>query len=641
LGDWTKKTLNFLKSDNHAIQNLKRVAGIASLIIGLYALLFSWQSWREEKSNQLQEFATIMELGSKAIDAYLMQLQNGLLTLSAQLTEAGDPVDLDRAFILLKRFKEARPELINVTFISPEGQILLTAKTPPGLDHPSLAQQPSFMRYRDELQQGQAVSTGRPLIGMVSNLLIIPLRHSLRNPQGQVTAIVSINLSVELLQNFWKEAPITKKAALGLMRDDGFLISRYPVPDRLPPEEIYGKPRTGALIRTLQRENFPISGFVEGPSSLDGTDFLTAFRRLPHFPVTLFIAMPQSEIHAAWWKKVRWVYLWMSFLIIGGGLAYRFAVHRQRAWDRELHHVAATLRESEQRLQWVLEGSNDGFWDWNLATGHVLFSRRWVEMLGYSLEKIEPQISSWEKLVHPDDWPYCQAALQAHFAGETLLYQTEHRMRAKNGEWLWVLDRGKVMVRDAEGRPLRMAGTHTDITERKKMEEALQERASHDALTGLFNRRSLNEALPRELHRCRRNGEPLTVAMLDLDHFKHFNDAYGHEAGDLVLQAVGELLHRSLRASDMACRYGGEELTVVMPGFALDDARSRLDEVRQAIMGLRLRYRNDELPAITVSIGVAQAVDQETDAIALLGRADAALYQAKEQGRNRVVAMGD
>lgn len=190
--------MDFSKSDNHSIQNLKRVAGIASIIVILYALLFSWQSWREEKSNQLQEFATIMELGSKAIDAYLTQLQNGLLTLSKQLTETGDSIDLDRAFILLKRFKEARPELINVTLINPDGQILLTAKTPPSLDHPSLAQQPSFMRYRDELQQRQAVSTGRPLIGMVSNLLIIPLRRSIRNSQGQVTAIVSANLTVGL-----------------------------------------------------------------------------------------------------------------------------------------------------------------------------------------------------------------------------------------------------------------------------------------------------------------------------------------------------------------------------------------------------------------------------------------------------------
>lgn len=174
------------KSDQHSIQNLHRVAGIASLIIGFYALLFSWQSWRDEKSDHLHEFATIMELGSKAIDAYLTQLQDGLLALSKQLTATGDPINLDRAFILLKAFKETYPDLINLTLIDPQGQILLTAKTPPGMDHSSLAQQPSFMRYRDELQQGQAVSLGRPLIGADSHVFITPFRHSIRNQQGHV-----------------------------------------------------------------------------------------------------------------------------------------------------------------------------------------------------------------------------------------------------------------------------------------------------------------------------------------------------------------------------------------------------------------------------------------------------------------------
>lgn len=181
-------------------------------------------------------------------------------------------------------------------------------------------------------------------------------------------------------------------------------------------------------------------------------------------------------------------------------------------------------------------------------------------------------------------------------------------------------------------------GLARDITERKRLQEALQEQAIRDPLTGLFNRRYLDETLPRELSRCQRSGEPLAVAMLDLDHFKHFNDVYGHEAGDRVLRMISLSLRQSLRASDIACRYGGEELTVVMPGSSLEDAQDRLDQVRKAIQQLHLRYRAGELPMITVSIGVAAAAAEEIDATLLLGRADAALYQAKEQGRNRLVA---
>ncbi|MBK8755352.1 MAG: diguanylate cyclase [Candidatus Competibacteraceae bacterium] len=173
-----------------------------------------------------------------------------------------------------------------------------------------------------------------------------------------------------------------------------------------------------------------------------------------------------------------------------------------------------------------------------------------------------------------------------------------------------------------------------------KLQEALREQAIHDVLTGLFNRRYLDETLPRELRRCQRSGEPLAVAMLDLDHFKGFNDTYGHEAGDAILRTVGELLWRSLRAGDLACRYGGEELTLILPGATADQARTRLDGLRQAIMQLRLLYQGSELPAITVSIGIAVAGQWETNATALLGRADAALYRAKESGRNRVMIAG-
>lgn len=180
-------------------------------------------------------------------------------------------------------------------------------------------------------------------------------------------------------------------------------------------------------------------------------------------------------------------------------------------------------------------------------------------------------------------------------------------------------------------------GLVRDITERKRMQEALREQAIHDPLTGLFNRRYLDEILPHELSRRQRSGEPLTAAMLDLDHFKHFNDAYGHEAGDGVLRAAGDLLRRSLRASDLACRYGGEELTIILPGSTFEDAWTRLDSLRQAIMQMHIPYRDGELPAITVSIGVAAARAEET-ATALLGRADAALYRAKGQGRNCMAA---
>lgn len=123
-------------------------------------------------------------------------------------------------------------------------------------------------------------------------------------------------------------------------------------------------------------------------------------------------------------------------------------------------------------IRQLIEASNDGFWDWNIETGAVYFSDRWAGMLGYRRDEIEPHVRSWERLVHPDDLPRVTQVLQAHLDGKTPLYETEHRLRAKNGEWRWILDRGRVVARAADGRPLRAAGAHIDITDRKRFEAA-------------------------------------------------------------------------------------------------------------------------------------------------------------------------
>lgn len=169
------------------------------------------------------------------------------------------------------------------------------------------------------------------------------------------------------------------------------------------------------------------------------------------------------------------------------------------------------------------------------------------------------------------------------------------------------------------------------------LRETLRKEAIHDPLTGLFNRRYLEETLSLELKNHQRNGEPLTVAMLDLDNFKSFNDEYGHEAGDYLLREVGSLLQRSLRGGDIACRYGGEEFTVILTGSTLENALPRLESIRESIMNLLVKYRGRALRKVTTSGGIAEARPNETDHAGLLRRADMALYKAKLEGRNRII----
>lgn len=143
--------------------------------------------------------------------------------------------------------------------------------------------------------------------------------------------------------------------------------------------------------------------------------------------------------------------------------------------DVSLQHAAKEkLRQSEERLKYALEGSNDGLWDWNIQTGVMYFSDRFAQMVGYEPDELVPNLNTWENLIHPEDRPAVQTALQEHLEGKRPLYEMEHRIRTKGGQWLWVLDRGKVVQRDEAGNPLRITGIHTDLTARKKIEQALQ-----------------------------------------------------------------------------------------------------------------------------------------------------------------------
>jgi diguanylate cyclase (GGDEF)-like protein/PAS domain S-box-containing protein len=315
----------------------------------------------------------------------------------------------------------------------------------------------------------------------------------------------------------------------------------------------------------------------------------------------------------------------------------------------ERKQAQEALREAETRWQFALEGSGDGVWDWNVQSNHVFYSRQWKSMLGYKEDEIGNSPNEWTKRIHPDDLYNVEEELAKHYAGQTPVYISEYRILCKDGTYKWVLDRGKVVQWVKDNTPLRFIGTHTDITQQKlterqlrgqlneieQLQDELRQQALHDPLTGLFNRRHLTETLERELSRVRREEKPTSIVIMDIDLFKKVNDNYGHQVGDKFLIAIADLLRKQVRGSDIACRYGGEEFLLILPGITAQDALKRAEELCEMCREIRIPQGKKDL-SVTISMGVATFPTHATSVDELLIKADKALYHSKQSGRNRV-----
>ncbi|HRD32357.1 MAG TPA: PAS domain S-box protein [Fimbriimonadaceae bacterium] len=456
-------------------------------------------------------------------------------------------------------------------------------------------------------------------------------------------------------------------------------------------------------------------------------------------------------------------------------------------------HNEQRLAESEQRWNFALEGSGAGVWDWKIADSTLFLSRQWKNILGYAMDELPDDFKVWETHMHPEDRAAWFSDLEAHLQGNTEMLSTIVRMRHRNGHYLWCHDRGKVVARDFEGRPLRMIGMVTDITEQKVAEqqviesearfrsaidalregfmlqesngnirmsnpqaadmfdvelsdllgdklesilaqavteeglpflpsefptvialkeargvhnviiglndgnqvkwlevnaepiflpnaktpyaavalimdvtdrrqaeefimlqmsqlnetqlalearsaeletanERLTKLADTDGLTGLMNHRRFQEELEKQLDSAQAKTVPVSVALLDVDHFKQFNDTFGHLEGDEVLRSVARILKEAIGNRGTVARYGGEEFIVLLPDAKAVDAISIMEEAREAIASYNWTHR-----LITVSVGVETCTSASChDRIAFVNSADQALYASKNAGRNRV-----
>jgi len=287
----------------------------------------------------------------------------------------------------------------------------------------------------------------------------------------------------------------------------------------------------------------------------------------------------------------------------------------------------------ETDFQFLAEHSLDIICRASLDRTLVYISPSSIHVLGWQPDDMTGKPAS--EFIHPEDLPVLGEALASE------KHSVVVRMKKKDGSFAWMENRAHLVRDGVTGEPTEWVVMMRDISDRKAYEEKLSALAHTDSLTGLANRRAFDEALNREWKRTLREGSQISLLLLDIDHFKRFNDQFGHQVGDDCLRAVASATARAVRSTDLVARYGGEEIAIILIGTGSSDAINVAEKIRRAVEELQLSHDFSATTAskITVSVGVATALSRDGGTMrmpeCLLQAADAALYKAKHLGRNR------
>jgi len=605
--------------------NLRFGFNLAFLSLIIFVLVFSWTSWQSDKQEEADQLSLLAELGGKSTNSYFAHFESNLGVLSQQILDADGTLNLEHVRLLLTRFRESNSEIANVNIADLSGQVLVSAVGTSETALPNIGAQSDFILARKVMLKGQTFLISRPIFGAIVKKWVIPIRYGVRDKTGKLRYILNAPLPLSTQQSFWRSLYLPQNTQMGLLGDDGYLLSIYPPPQQANIDKIYGKIRTGALAILLRQQHFPKRGVAEGYNSVAHANYNFAYYRLPNHPITFLVATPVSNLRAKWWKHNQPFY-WLTIIFSMGGFAiYYWMVRRNTRWEAE-------WKQQEEKFRSVYESSHDaiillseqGFIDCNQRTLEVFGMTTKAEFLACSLSDLSLPLQ-------PDEQNAASAAnAQIMAAFKEGSNRFEWVCRRKNGE-----DFPAEIVLSAfdfAGKRVLQATVH-DITDRKAAQDQVEFLAYHDVLTGLPNRLLAKDHFELAVSFAARENTKVAVVFLDLDNFKIINDSLGHGIGDALLKVVATRLKKCLRDTDTLSRQGGDEFLIVLSAMPDLDAVGHAVEKILAQMLDTFYIEGNEL-SNSLSIGIAVYPDDGKDYDTLLKKADMAMYQSKEAGRN-------
>ncbi|QOZ47296.1 diguanylate cyclase [Bradyrhizobium sp. CCBAU 53340] len=589
-----------------------------------------WREWAARDAvlkGAETEMANVARSLTQHAEDSLDLLDSGVVGVVSRLEMDGTgPSTIAKLGKVLEARKTAVARIHSLAIIDDQGNWL----TSPGTIASTLSDD-TFFRHH-QLSPKRDAYVGHPVKSVLDGQSVVTLSRRFNKPDGSFGGVVLATISAGYLSHFYEQFEIGRNSSVALVHGDGLIIARNPNNERFVGRSVADAP----LFRdpSLQRP----SGAYRFKSPLDGAQRVSFFKRSGRYPLLVLATVDQDELLAPWRaaaiSRMLYVVALVMLIAIIGAVLVRQLQRGQR--------MAAALVEKEAHFRLLAEGSSD------MVTRIGLDERlRYVSPSSNRVVGWRPnQLIGTDALagIHPEDRPHVQAIVDAMKRGDMdearLTYRNVHRQKSE----VWLESTMRVTRKD-NGTVDGVVAISRDITEQKNLETRLETLAIEDSLTGLANRRRFDERLKEEWARAYRDRSSLGLLMIDVDHFKSYNDEYGHPAGDACLRVVAKVIAAEVqRTGDLAARYGGEEFAMLLPNTDAAGCARVGERIRSAVHDAGLVHASNPAACVTLSVGGAAcrpAFERTAGTDSLVEAADQALYAAKDGGRDRLMMSGE
>jgi diguanylate cyclase (GGDEF)-like protein/PAS domain S-box-containing protein len=604
-----------------------RAAAFVALVCVAILGMSGWWEWSAREASMQAaevELANLARsLTQHAEDSFDI-LDNSITGSVSRLETEGtdrDTLAKLRALLLLRKAASKR---IHGIFVYDENGDWLTSSGPMA---GNLGDRSYFQHHK--LSPERDAFIGHPVKGKVDGEWITTVSRRFNHPDGSFAGVVIAAVSASYFSEFYRQFNVGTDGAVSLVSADGVVMARSPDDGSYVGRDVSG----GPLFTGIRSKGS--SGVHYFRSFLDGFQRLGAYQRSSRYPFVVVATRAQDEVLASWRRaaivRVLFVLSLVVLIAVMGFYLVRQLLQGQR--------MAAALAAKEASFRLLAEGSSDMVTRIGLDEQVQYASPSSVRIVGWPPDQLvgTPALAG----VHPEDLPRVEQLVAALKRGETeearVTYRTRHREKSE----IWVESTLRI-TRNVDGEIDGAVAISRDMTQQKDIEDRLAILAIEDGLTGLANRRRFDEQLEEEWARAYRERTCLALLMIDIDHFKAYNDAYGHPAGDACLRVVTRIMAmEARRATDVTARYGGEEFAMLLPNTDAAGCARIGERIRRAILEAGIPHAFN-LPSglVTASLGGAicqPASERSATSASLVEAADRALYAAKDGGRNRLV----